>query len=354
MKPNSPFNISKRGDTLGRSRGFALVITISMMVLLSLLAVGLLSLSSVSLRVSSQSKARGIAMANARMALMMAIGELQQTAGPDLAVTGTSGILGDSVQNGNWTGVWRRDLEDGGKIEEPDWLVSGDGGADPSQSVSGESMIMVDSVEAGRKVVVQSVGLEEQEGMKGRIGWWVGDEGVKARVNVEAPETSPKNDHERMARAGSSQETNVAILDAKFDPLSKDGDLSRRTLISMNTTSLALQDPPLADEYFHDLTTGGLSLPVNVVDGGMKVDLSRVFDRSKESQQLFASYFGATPTSTAVGGARLQQFAISEPRDFYFVDELTRDGSLEVGPNWGILYNFHRLWENVPARWGGV
>ncbi|MEP4077244.1 hypothetical protein [Haloferula sp.] len=321
-----------------------------MMVLLALLAVGLLSLSAVSLRSSGQSQARAVAMANARMALIMAIGELQKTAGPDQAVTASSGVLGDSISHPNWTGVWRRDLENGEEIEEPDWLVSGENNPDPKQAIQGESMILVDAEKAEQKVTVAAVTVAEEAGFQGRYGWWIGDEGVKARVDVEAPDEEPENDYERVARSQSMQETNLTILDEKFDDLGNDGEMNREKLISMKTASLALDDPLLDDEYFHDLTTGGFSLPVNVVDGGMKIDLSRIFDRSRDSQKLFDAYCGATPSTDTMGGAKVQKFNVSEPRKFYFVDELTRDGSLKVGPNWGILYNYHRLWENVPTR----
>ena len=70
--------------------GFALVVTLSLMILLTLIAVGLLSLSAVSLRSSSQGVAQAEAQANARMALMLAIGELQKQLGPDQRVSMTA------------------------------------------------------------------------------------------------------------------------------------------------------------------------------------------------------------------------------------------------------------------------
>ena len=78
--------------------GFALVATVSMMVLLTLVAIAMLSLSTIEQRSSggSANEADRMARANARMALMIALGELQEAAGPDQRVTATASILGNS------------------------------------------------------------------------------------------------------------------------------------------------------------------------------------------------------------------------------------------------------------------
>jgi len=97
-----------------RNDGFALVVTLSLMILLTVIAIGLLSLSSITLRTSGQGSAQATARANARMAMMLAVGELQKSAGRDQSVTGPA-TLGQAaaVANPAWTGVWKSDDKTG-------------------------------------------------------------------------------------------------------------------------------------------------------------------------------------------------------------------------------------------------
>jgi type II secretory pathway pseudopilin PulG len=88
-----------------KQRGFALIVTLSLMILLTVIAVGLLQLSAISLRTSSQGDARALARSNAMMALQMAIGQLQRTAGQDQRITGPA-ELASSQYPAAWTGVW--------------------------------------------------------------------------------------------------------------------------------------------------------------------------------------------------------------------------------------------------------
>ena len=88
-----------------QSHGFALIATISVMVLLVMIALAMLSLSTIELRSSQNGRAMAEAQANARMALMIAIGELQKHAGPDTRVTATADIAADD--NPPLLGVWK-------------------------------------------------------------------------------------------------------------------------------------------------------------------------------------------------------------------------------------------------------
>ena len=112
-KLNYPMNSKQNPKFIRPQRGFALVVTVSLMVLLALMAVGMLSLSAVSLRSANQDSAQSEARANARMALMVALGELQKQMGPDQRISANAEILTvdesgaeQTVTNPNWTGVW--------------------------------------------------------------------------------------------------------------------------------------------------------------------------------------------------------------------------------------------------------
>ncbi|RYD42762.1 MAG: hypothetical protein EOP83_32380, partial [Verrucomicrobiaceae bacterium] len=87
--------------------------SLMLMVLLTILAVGLLGLSTIELRKSGHETARMRAQANARLALSLAIGRLQETAGPDQRVTARADIKDSSGQNGRWVGVWRSTRKQG-------------------------------------------------------------------------------------------------------------------------------------------------------------------------------------------------------------------------------------------------
>ena len=119
------------------------MVTLSLMVLLVILALGLLSLSTVTLRSGSVSSAKQDAESNARMALNIALGQLQAAAGPDQRITARAEILDsdpstpavDTVKQPYWTGVWQTgnaSLDD--KSNGPAQRSTSLGSTDPTSS----------------------------------------------------------------------------------------------------------------------------------------------------------------------------------------------------------------------------
>jgi hypothetical protein len=331
----------------GQPRGFALVISLSLMVLLVVLSVGLLGLSAISLRSSTQSEAMQVAKANARMALVLALGELQKASGPDQSITATSAIRTGAKET-QWTGAWS--TAPGASEEDVRWLVSGET-PDPVAGPGADPMVLVDGKNAAMKVNAPAVTVKPVgKDIPGRYAWWIGDEGVKARVDLQAPLDPPTPERKRIALSQSPAEAGLKSLGKSWAKLAADDELDRAVLVSMSTASLATEDLEVPEENFADLTTGGFGLPVNVVDGAMKADLSLIFDKSQKSKKYASRYMGATAGSMNHNGANIFQFGVSDPKKFFLSKSLSKNGSVQVGPNWGNLWNYATLWQNAVGQ----
>ncbi|HEY9249944.1 MAG TPA: hypothetical protein VIO38_12470, partial [Rariglobus sp.] len=90
-----------------RERGFALLITITLLAFLVLLLVSLASLTRVETQVAANNQQLAQARQNALMALNIAVGQLQKYAGPDQRTTARADLEnGAGKSNGQWIGVY--------------------------------------------------------------------------------------------------------------------------------------------------------------------------------------------------------------------------------------------------------
>ena len=145
------------------------MVTLSLMVLLAILALGLLSLSSISMRAASVGQPKATARANARMALMLAIGELQKSAGPDQRVTAAADILpaanAAAAGRAHWTGVWDTSDYDPSKPDTKKfvrWLVSDTltGIADAKAAPGTDDMLVFEGKDAASSVRAPKVKIQ--------------------------------------------------------------------------------------------------------------------------------------------------------------------------------------------------
>lgn len=105
-------DLGNRQSGSSDSKGFALVASLSVVMLLIMILLSLMSLVRIEIRHTGLHKHQDIAKANARLALMIAIGELQKLMGPDQRVTANAAILedgdeGNETTHRNWLGVWK-------------------------------------------------------------------------------------------------------------------------------------------------------------------------------------------------------------------------------------------------------
>lgn len=365
MNAPSDLHVSRRADA---RRGFAIIVTVSILVLLAVVAVGLLTLSTVTVRAVSSSSATATARANAKLSLMLALGELQKHAGPDRRVTSSGGLLDVDAAQPNWTGVWSTEKDD----TLPAWLVSGNDAENlpelenltshpanystPNSSPGGESFVLLNPRRGDEgpdhQVEVPAVEISTDSAMKGRYSWWISDEGTKARVDVVAPENQSTNKYERVVRARAPKEGGFSEVDPAFEGISgEDALIDKRAMLSFDSLDLALGEDRVASKYEHDLTIGGYGLPVNVVEGGSKTDLSVLFDTTAfNNKQMLERHLGASPSRLTKNSAKIFDFtSVKDPEKFYLAPEL-RTVNKPVGPNMGILYNYANLWQNVKSE----
>lgn len=266
------------------------MISLTLMVLLTVIAIGLLTLSTISLRASSQGEALQIARSNARMGLMLAIGQLQKSAGPDQRITAPAGISEDSAPS--WlAGVWSGKLA---TASEPSavkddnfrgYLVSGsENRSSPQPSdlpdfTSGTLLVgegsfgkgtNPDSFVRAPKVLLSSAG----KGIDGRYGWGILDEGTKAKVDLVRKPGS-FGDATRQAAMGSPARFGMESMDGlgSYDWF-EGTDQSR--LITLPTSRLVKGMPPLPPLQQY-ITTVHRGLITDAARGGLREDLSLLF-----------------------------------------------------------------------------
>ena len=276
-----------------RESGFALVATISMMVLLVVLALGMMSLSTITLRSAGRDKAAQRAQSNARLALQLAIGRLQELAGPDNRVTAPSSITGDEVAQKHLTGVWEGWKWDG-RGTAPDWKeekssrfkgwlvstndeIAGRKEKFPQKPAEGDSVTLLgESRDPDDRVDAQVVSLNRAGRRKNEgFAWAVFDESQKASLSLssEAPSTTYATKLERISAAHELGFDAVKAFDWKS--LSEKKEERALALTRGQSHFLGLERKDIS---FHDLTPGSLGLLTNVAEGGFAADLSRLFD----------------------------------------------------------------------------
>lgn len=341
--------MNERQPTRHRSRGFALVVTLMLMVLLGLLALGLLSLSSISMRNMTQGSAQAEARANARIALMVAIGELQRQMGPDQRISANGAILADAgVKHPYWAGVWDSWVAGdpanapvngdypsaashhqtiGAQPDEsmrPDyankdkyfrsWLVSlpeADRGeilsakditfaaASENPTQSSDAVRLVGSGSLGSAgtpgdfVDAPLVDVKSTAGQRtGRYGWWVGDESQKARIMDDsyAAEDSLTG-AEKIFRSQAPASTGTTIVKG-LENITDDAQVA--ALPSLGTLDLADGATGFPSRTnFHHISAFSRGLLADVREGGLKRDLSTILEqpiRLQDNGQEFMLY----------------------------------------------------------------
>lgn len=307
-------------------KGFAIVIALSLMAFILLLMLSIGSFLQMELNASRINIEQLAARQNALLALNMAIGQLQDTVGPDQRTTARADILSSSnrpdITGGDnglgdalhtqgtalWTGVWKTQFPDalGERLdsgntpvrprsyrangnqstEGPQWLVSGTA-PDPITAPTGDTITLAnyETENAGvwteRTVTVPLVEISSQANGRasGKYAWWTDDESVKARANLKNPWQDPDGSAdllENQLNFLSSQRmapevvSEFAALDTNSAQIENVFDWASFALV----TGASVTDIP---RYRNDFGFYSRSVIADSRQGGLKVDLTAAF-----------------------------------------------------------------------------
>ena len=299
------------------NRGFALVVTLSLMVLLTFVAVGLLSLSTISLRTTSEGSAMALARSNARVALMLALGDLQKEMGPDMRVSAESALFDknkdtesiDGVDQSHWLasynswGDWLNNSysppSGGGALKISNtytsqrekmfrrWLLSMPDGDETKVN----SPISISTWNDDNSVVLVGKGSLGDSaknnpdrvtraylvpvGKTGKQAWWIGPENHKARINMAYKPRNLSADAWQTAQ-GDTAEVGVGSLSG-FKVLDADTTLGGKLITTPTLRQANVADDVVKNQFF-DLTAQSKGVLASVSTGQLKKDLSLLFE----------------------------------------------------------------------------
>jgi len=402
-----------------RRRGFSLVLSLVVMSVVLLTVITVASFVTIESRLSAQHHHHLRAKLNAAVSLRLALAHLQQEAGPDRRMTARADILANttqpgwtwnSIRNPLWTGVWRSDKQ----LQPPSWLISGRHDQLPgtqSANLHGQADFYVDqwvpwqndftipanllvplvgntcaspaelatSTSPGKpdgRISLPRIALPD--GTNGSYCYWIGDEGVKARINLTDPRLTPPTGTttaqlRQEALRGAARSGTGILAGLENMPLSGiDPRVTQmRELPFLTTTGLGLTEtspPTRARRLFSEATLWSRGVNCDSLWGGLKVDLSLAFEKTdaewklsefgeglapKDSAnaQLSGVTYAFHPSSTGVrsayADAKVTVRHDGATRNIAPLYSFSNNGGTTRGPTWESLRNYHRLYKEL-------
>jgi len=413
-----------------RSRGFSLILSLTVMACVVMLLVTLSAFITIESRAAMNQQLATRARLNALVSMRLALAHLQQEAGPDRRATARAditqpGVSAGSLRNPMWTGVWRTDKPD----LPPAWLVSGLGdqpagtqtvslfqtGSSPDYPTGywapwqtppvGSSQDMIELVGLGSAlpasggrpsgiITLPKVTLPDDDTF-GRYAYWIGDEGVKARINLADGRSATANAADRILALRSPVVAGLSGLKG-LDKLTRPEQLGHidtvrqlPLLAGFNTDYPASADALASPEksYFHDLSFVSAGVIADSFHGGLRRDLSRAFELSDNefANTEFGEGRDATGGSTPDGaagthtesgfGGRTRSKGTDDPLMMAIVTGTTGNSGGSTGngaavaapvfsrttatgqvrgPAWWALRDYHRLYQQLGWSAGAV
>ena len=377
-----------------RSQGFSLVLSLMIMAGIVMTVVTLSAFITIESRAAMNQQLATRARLNGIVAMRLALAHLQQEAGADRRATARAEIIQPAaspaaLRNPMWTGVWRTDRPD----QPPAWLVSGrhDRPAGyQSTSLSGltdygtdhlspllayppagiETLRLVGSGSANRYTVtdptrpdgfVEGIAKLAIPDANGAYAYWIGDEGVKARVNLKDPRESadklmPEHASQFRAPGRAAHELLTGLDSVVQADIARIGRINELPLAPGFAMGSPADIPerassPNSRRLFHDISFHSAGVLANSRDGGLRRDLSLAFELS--DKDFHRSEFGSefdVPATAVTSGKEIVRMQVPIAGKIIQVapifNRITPQGDLR-GPTWWGLRDYHRLYKQL-------
>ena len=191
----------------------------------------------------------------------------------------------------------------------------------------------------------------------GSYAYWVGDEGIKAKVNIMEP-SKPEDDGSMTKVLNAQNKLKVAtepnVQGGSFEldfNSGQNGDSKRKDLITTQSVRNLLEEASfdeVVNHHYHSMTTDSFGVLADVRTGGLKRDLSQVFSLDQEASNAwkldFEENFIFRDRVRAMKNIPLQP---DSRRNQWFVsaNDATVDDpdALLAGPPWSVLADYHNL-----------
>jgi hypothetical protein len=379
------FFTGRRVSRQTNSRGFSLVLALVVTSMLLLLVITLVAFIAVDLVITASTAERQRARLNAVASLRIAVAHLQQEAGADQRVTAQANVTlpvtsgePDAIRakwnnlNPYWTGVWdtrpEKDAAPGSEYPRPPaWLVSGKA---QLQSLSGkrtyendayqhpwkhynqllenkadivtlfsnltttaseDNPIPFDTRVTVARVPLQSgaAGVTAGTNTIGHFAYWVGDEGVKARLNkIDQYAKERAASHKGIARLYASGRAATELFprwdgikanqpNNNFGPGLVQDTPGFANIPQLNALTSGVAGIGVTTTYAHAVTAYSQGVLSDTRSGGLKQDLSLLFELSEEN-------FDTTPFGASGNGPAT------------FLSDSTGNPGTSKNPRWDI------------------
>jgi len=236
-------------------------------------------------------------------------------------------------------------------------LLKNDFEYDPNKPDEWKKYLSAEPVKV-RKTRIQNDQKDDPESKYGSYAFWVGDEGVKTKVNIYNPQKNASNLEVRKDNLLVATEPNLTYFSEEIGfglNFAPEQENRRQNILSFDLLAESSEEKKEISAHYHSLTTDSLGLLTDNRVGGLKRDLSAAFaieenwNRNKFKDRNWKTDFKDYVFKDLIHYIKsvpLEDGAKSNDWHTSATDEtINEENAHLVGPRWTILGAFHNLYK---------